>query len=90
MALEDAMYLAKLLRDAGATYERAFDQFENDRKERVEKIVAEGRARARDKEIVNWFQARLRDIMIMVFVRLYGEKSQRWKLDYKIDWDDLA
>jgi len=87
LALEDAMYLAKLLRDVAPNYKRAFDQFETDRKERVEKIVAEGRERARDKEIMSWFRSRMRDIMIIIFVRLYGKKSQRWKLDYKIDWD---
>lgn len=41
LALEDAMYLARLLRDQ--PYEAAFAQFERDRRPRAEKVVAEGR-----------------------------------------------
>jgi len=53
LALEDAMYLAKLLRDCGPDYAEAFACFERDRKPRVERIVAAGRRAASDKEIVS-------------------------------------
>lgn len=86
MALEDTIYLARLLRDARGDYQKAFTQFENDRRERVEAIVAEGRERAKDKEIVTPFQSKIRDLMIRIFVGLYGEKGQRWKLEYKVPW----
>jgi 2-polyprenyl-6-methoxyphenol hydroxylase-like FAD-dependent oxidoreductase len=45
IALEDAMYLAKLLRDL-ENHDYVFNQFQAHRKERVEKIVAEGRERS--------------------------------------------
>ena len=44
LALEDAMYLAKLLRDC-PDHPTAFACFEQDRKPRVERIVAAGRRR---------------------------------------------
>jgi 2-polyprenyl-6-methoxyphenol hydroxylase-like FAD-dependent oxidoreductase len=49
MALEDALYLAKQLRDAQRDHDPAFERFEHDRKPRVERIVAEGRRRSSDK-----------------------------------------
>jgi hypothetical protein len=51
MELEDVMYLPKLLRDVGADHAGAFAPFERDRKPRVERIVAERRRRASDKQI---------------------------------------
>src|SRR5262245_34944466 len=42
-ALEDAMMLAKLLRDCACDYRQAFVLFERERKPRVERVVAEGR-----------------------------------------------
>lgn len=86
MALEDSIYLARLLRDCKGDYEAAFIQFENDRKERVEEIVAEGRERAKDKEFMSPFQSMIRDILIRIFVGLYGESGQKWKLEYKVPW----
>jgi 2-polyprenyl-6-methoxyphenol hydroxylase-like FAD-dependent oxidoreductase len=50
MALEDAMYLAKLLRDLQGEHELAFELFERDRKPRVERVVAEGRRRSSSKK----------------------------------------
>ena len=46
LALEDAMYLAKLLRDCGGDYMAAFERFERERKPRVERIVVAGRRAA--------------------------------------------
>jgi 2-polyprenyl-6-methoxyphenol hydroxylase-like FAD-dependent oxidoreductase len=87
MALEDAMYLAKLLRDTDGKYDKAFAQFEHDRKPRVEKIVAEGRKRGADKKIVGPLRARIREIMMSVFINLFGEKGFDWLYRYKIDWN---
>jgi 2-polyprenyl-6-methoxyphenol hydroxylase-like FAD-dependent oxidoreductase len=89
MALEDAVYLARLLRDADGNYEAAFTQYEHDRKPRVEAIVAEGRERAKDKEIVAPSQSFIRNVMIRIFVGLYGEKGQHWKLEYKVPWTGI-
>ena len=90
MALEDTLYLAKLLRDSGSSYESIFELFEQGRKPRVEKIVAEGRKRGSDKQQANFFQALLRDVMLTIFVNLFGEKSMDWLYSYKLDWEDTT
>lgn len=86
MALEDAMYLAKLLRDCG-DYSQVFSQFEQARKPRVEKIVAEGRRRGNDKTVVSPFQQTIREVMIRIFVNLFGAKALDEAYRYKIDWE---
>jgi 2-polyprenyl-6-methoxyphenol hydroxylase-like FAD-dependent oxidoreductase len=86
MALEDAMLLAKLVRDCGGQIERAFETFADQRRTRVEKVVADGRRRAIDKEIVSPFQSRIRNVVFGLMLRLFGERSQRWLYEYKIDW----
>ena len=86
MALEDAMLLAKLVRDCGGRIEAAFKTFEDQRRARVEKVVAEGRRRGADKAIVSPVQSRIRNIVIGLMLRLFGERSQRWLYEYKIDW----
>jgi 2-polyprenyl-6-methoxyphenol hydroxylase-like FAD-dependent oxidoreductase len=87
MALEDAMYLAKLLRH-NQDYERVFAQFEQDRKPRVERIVAEGRRRGEDKQVVTPLQQRVREVMMMIFINLFGTKGMDWLYSYKIDWEN--
>lgn len=89
MALEDAMYLAKLLCES-RDYERVFARFEQDRKPRVERIVAEGRRRSEDKQVVTPFQQRIREVMMMIFINLFGTKGMDWLYTYKIDWENSA
>jgi len=88
MALEDAMYLAKLLRDAGRDYEKVFLQFEKDRKPRVEKIVAEGRRRGVGKKPIGPLQAKIRNMMMAFFLKLFGIKGVDWVYKYRIDWEN--
>lgn len=85
LALEDAMYLAKVLRDS-SDYEEAFARFERDRKPRAERVVAEGRRRGEDKRIVGPVQQKIRELMIRMFVGLFGKNSDRWLYEYTIDW----
>lgn len=85
LALEDAMYLAKLLRDA-SDVETALARFASDRKPRAERVVAEGRRRGADKAIVGPLQQRLRELMIRLFVPLFGRTSDRWLHEYDIAW----
>jgi 2-polyprenyl-6-methoxyphenol hydroxylase-like FAD-dependent oxidoreductase len=87
MALEDAMYLAKLLRDARGDFQPALAQFERDRKPRVERIVAEGRRRAGSKKIVGPLRSKLRELMLSVFLTLFGVPGQDWMYRYRIDWN---
>jgi 2-polyprenyl-6-methoxyphenol hydroxylase-like FAD-dependent oxidoreductase len=89
MALEDALYLARLLRDS-ADYPTVFERFERERKPRVERIVAEGRRRGVDKQIVGPVQARIRELMMAVVLNLFGQHSDDWLYDYHLDWDEPA
>jgi 2-polyprenyl-6-methoxyphenol hydroxylase-like FAD-dependent oxidoreductase len=86
LALEDALYLAKLLRHSN-DYEQVFQQFEQDRKPRVEKIVAEGRRRGNDKHVVSPFQAKIREVMMAIFLNLFGIVGQEELYGYKVAWD---
>ena len=90
IALEDAMYLAKLLRDSFSSHEQVFARFEADRKARAEKIVAEGRQRGVDKQVVTPFQSKIREVMLMIFVNLFGASSQDWLYRYAINWDEKS
>jgi 2-polyprenyl-6-methoxyphenol hydroxylase-like FAD-dependent oxidoreductase len=90
LALEDAMMLAKLLRDCGTVDAAAFQRFERDRTPRVERIVAAGRRYASDKTIVSPFRSKIRNLMIGAMFRLFGIPGQDWAFRYRIDWDDAA
>jgi 2-polyprenyl-6-methoxyphenol hydroxylase-like FAD-dependent oxidoreductase len=90
MALEDAMYLAKLLRDLQGDHELAFELFERERKPRVERVVAEGRRRSSSKKSVSPFESTLRNAMIAIFFNLVGERSQDWLYKYRIEWEERA
>ena len=87
LALEDAMYLAKLLRDCSSNYAAAFALFERDRKPRVERIVAAGRRAASDKEIVSPLKSKLRNFLIATTLRLIGIPGITDAIGYRIDWD---
>jgi 2-polyprenyl-6-methoxyphenol hydroxylase-like FAD-dependent oxidoreductase len=88
LALEDAMYLAKMLRDYRGDYNSAFAQFERKRRPRVERVVAEGRRRGRDKAILTPFQSKLRNLAMRIVLPLFGPKSQDWMYSYRIKWRD--
>ena len=85
-ALEDALYLARTLRDSQGDYNWAFRQYERERKPRAEKVVAEGRARAADKAVVSPFASALRNLLMALFIPLFGKKSTDWMLAYRLDW----
>jgi 2-polyprenyl-6-methoxyphenol hydroxylase-like FAD-dependent oxidoreductase len=89
LALEDALCLAKLLRDCG-DYAQVYQQFETFRKPRVERIVAEGRRLANDKAIVSSFEQFMREIMLRIFVNLFGEKAQEPLYSYKVEWEEVG
>jgi len=85
LALEDAMYLARLLRDCD-DFREAYARFERDRKPRAEKVVAEGRRRGGDKAVVGPVRQWVRERLISLFVRLSGDRSDRWLYEYSIGW----
>ena len=86
MALEDGVVLAKCLRDLPSIQE-AFTAFEHMRRNRVERIVAQG-ARSSNSKAAGPVGRVLRDLVLpFVFRHLVTEKSMAWMYDHHIDWD---
>jgi 2-polyprenyl-6-methoxyphenol hydroxylase-like FAD-dependent oxidoreductase len=83
MALEDAIFLAKLLRDSsGSSLEKIFIRFEQQRRPRTDKVIALGRRNAQRKEKMSPFAYWFQQQMIRIFVPLTAKK-QYWLLGYK-------
>ena len=86
MALEDAQYLAKLLRESnGLQLERVFAAFEQHRRPRTDKVIALGRRNGRYKEKVSALAFWIQQQMIRIFVPLTRAKKQDWLLAYKVE-----
>jgi 2-polyprenyl-6-methoxyphenol hydroxylase-like FAD-dependent oxidoreductase len=84
LALEDAVVLARALRDI-PDIERAFATFEAQRRERVERLVREARRQGSRKTAVGPIVRRVRDLLLPVFLRL-GVRNLRKIYDYRVDW----
>lgn len=88
MAIEDAVVLAKCLRDVPGEVREAFAAFERLRRDRVERIVAQGRRNGSGKA-PGPVGAFLRDLLMPVFMRLLaGRDTLSWIYDYRVTWDD--
>ena len=88
MALEDAIVLAKCLRDIPDT-ERAFAAYERVRRERVEKVVEYSRRIGQSKAISNPVARWVRDqIMPFALKRFANSESHAWLYTYHVDWDE--
>ncbi len=85
MALEDAIVLAKCLRDI-PDLERAFEQFEELRTERVEKVSTQARRIGKQKTMTSPVKRWVRDRMLPVFLR-FGTDSMDWLFGYRVEWD---
>jgi 2-polyprenyl-6-methoxyphenol hydroxylase-like FAD-dependent oxidoreductase len=88
MAIEDAAVLAKCLRDL-PDVQQAFAAYEQLRRERVERVVAQG-ARSSSGKAAGPIARVLRDLMLPVILRRVassGERSLAWMHSYHIDWD---
>jgi 2-polyprenyl-6-methoxyphenol hydroxylase-like FAD-dependent oxidoreductase len=86
MAAEDAVVLAKCLRDL-PDIPRALATYERLRRRRVERIVAQG-ARTSSAKTPGSVGRMLRDLLLpAVFRFLVTERSQAWIFDHHIDWD---
>lgn len=89
IAIEDCAVLAKCLHDL-PTIPQAFARYENLRRDRVERIVAQGK-KGGDQKIPGPFGRFLRDKVILPLVfraqsRGTGEPLT-WMFDHHIDWD---
>jgi 2-polyprenyl-6-methoxyphenol hydroxylase-like FAD-dependent oxidoreductase len=89
MAIEDAVVLAKCLRDL-PDIRQAFAAYEQLRRERVERVVAQG-GRSSSGKAAGPIARVLRDLMLPVFLKRAaggGERSLAWMYGYHIDWDE--
>lgn len=87
LALEDALVLAKCLRDIDDA-ERAFARFEALRRERVERIVKYSRSLGQRKHATHPVQVFFRDLMLPYFLKAANNHSNEWMYDYRIDWKE--
>jgi FAD-dependent urate hydroxylase len=86
MAAEDAVVLAKCLRDL-SDIPRALAAYERPRRRRVERIVAQG-ARSGSAKTPGPVGRVLRDLLLpVVFKLLVTDRSLAWMYDHHIDWD---
>jgi 2-polyprenyl-6-methoxyphenol hydroxylase-like FAD-dependent oxidoreductase len=86
MAIEDAVVLARCLRDLDSVAD-AFDVYERLRRDRVERIVAQG-ARGSNSKIPGPLGRLARDLLLrLVFRFMVTDKSLAWMYDYRVDWD---
>lgn len=86
MALEDAMFLARLLREAnGASLEKVFLQFEQQRRPRTDKVIALGRRNAQRKAGMSTIAYWIQQQMMRIFIPLTANRKQDWLLGYKIE-----
>ncbi|GAB1820334.1 FAD-dependent oxidoreductase [Herbidospora sp. RD11066] len=87
MAIEDAVVLAKCLRDR-ETPAAAFAVYERLRRGRVERVVAQGK-RNGDGKAPGPFGAFVRDLFLPVVLRQVAKRgSLSWMFDHRIVWDE--
>ncbi|MFM9608645.1 FAD-dependent monooxygenase [Streptomyces niveiscabiei] len=86
MAMEDAIVLAKCLRDL-PTPQRAFAAFQAIRQDRVEKIIKEGRRTGNQKAAPNGLARAVRDLVLPFFLKL-GVKATIPVYSYRVSWEE--
>ncbi len=84
MALEDAVLLARFLRDAPDTA-TAFRRFEQLRRDRVEKIVKYG-ARSSSSKAAGPVGRVIRDALLPVGLRMAAKQNTAWIHAHHVDW----
>lgn len=85
LAMEDAMELAKCLRDIEDP-ERAFHAFERLRRPRVEAVARIARRNSSGKAVENRLVLWLRDLLLPTFLKL-GRSAQDRGYAYRTSWD---
>lgn len=88
LALEDAICLAKHLRDL--SYADAFVAFQQHRQVRVGKIIEEARKRGDAKHSLTPAAAKVRDFMLGAFLRLRGNRIFDEAYRYAVKWDEVS
>lgn len=85
LALEDAIILARCLRDLPDP-ERAFAAFETLRKPRVDRLVAAARRIGNRKAAPNALARAARDLLLPLFLK-QGARGAAQAAAYRVDWD---
>lgn len=86
LAIEDAVTLARCLRDASAPA-AAFAAYERERRDRVERIIAEAAKRSAEK-MPGPVGRVVRDLVLpLVFARRARSGGDDWVLQHEIRWD---
>lgn len=89
MALEDALVLAKCLRDVSPIPD-ALVAYEALRRDRVERIVAQG-ARSSSAKIPGPLGRLARDLLLRLVLRfVLTDKSLAWMYDHRVDWQSAV
>jgi len=88
MALEDAMVLAKMLRDSNSDdVKEVFGCFERERRPRTDRVIALGRRNGQRKERISAIQYWLQQQMMRIFIPLFlSARRQDWLWGYQIEW----
>jgi 2-polyprenyl-6-methoxyphenol hydroxylase-like FAD-dependent oxidoreductase len=87
VALEDALYLVKVLGQFSGEFEPVFAEFERARRPRAAKISAWAhKNETRQKMELGPLGCRLRDRMLSLVLPLFGERSLDWMYSYRVDW----
>ena len=87
MALEDAIVLAKCIRDI-PSLSKAFTTFEELRKDRVEQIVKMSLQYGELMKASNSIKRMFRDKMLSSMLNKSVVKKLDWLFSYKVDWDE--
>jgi len=85
LALEDAICLARHLRKA--SFADAFAAYQRERQTRVGKLVTEARRRGHAKHARTPGEARIRNFIMGMFLRLRGNRMFEEAYRYAADWD---
>ena len=88
LAVEDAIVLAKCLRDR-EDHALAFATYERLRRARAERMVQHGRNAGQGKVMTHPIQVWLRDLLTPFFLKLFANPAALdWVYSYKIDWTE--
>jgi FAD-dependent urate hydroxylase len=84
MAIEDAVVLAKCLRDV-PDVDQAFGAYERSRRQRVERVVAQGRRNGQLKSL-----GLVTRLLLPIFFKLRRPDDLSWLYDYRVEWDEVV
>jgi len=86
LALEDAFVLAKCLRDI-PDVSRAFSEFEQMRRPRVEPVVKQSRRTGQQKAPTGWLGRKIRDLILPVFLKSSAQSATEL-YRYAVNWEE--